>query len=51
MRSATATDSTHTNYAAHAHAEYATGNGLVQYVSYFQPSTGAQRLVQVTFTR
>jgi hypothetical protein len=39
-----------TNYAAFAHPEYAQRNGLVQYVSYYQTSTGTQRLLEITLT-
>jgi hypothetical protein len=38
-----------TNYAAYGHTEYAENDGLVQYMSYYQGGTGAQRLVKVTF--
>jgi hypothetical protein len=38
------------NYAAYGHPEYAERGGLVQYMSYYQVATGAQRLVKVTFT-
>jgi hypothetical protein len=38
------------NYAAFGHAEYAEDGGLVQYVTYYRPATGDQRLVKVTFT-
>ena len=47
---ATATGGSGTNYAAYGHTEFAEGDGLVQYVSYFQPSSGAQRLVKVSFS-
>ena len=39
-----------TTYAAYAHPEYAERGGLVEYMSYYQNSTGDQRLVKVTFT-
>ncbi|GAA3384748.1 DUF4185 domain-containing protein [Cryptosporangium minutisporangium] len=39
-----------TNYAAFAHPEYAQQGGLVQYVTYYQQSTGAQRLLRVTLS-
>lgn len=38
-----------TNYAAYAHPEYAERDGLVQYVTYYQQFSGAQKLVRVTF--
>ena len=47
----TDTGGTGTNYAAFAHPEYAKQNGLVEYVSYYQTSSGNQRLVQITFGR
>jgi hypothetical protein len=34
------------NYALFGHPEFAQQNGLVQYLSYFNPSTGAQRLIR-----
>jgi hypothetical protein len=34
------------NYALFGHPEYAQKNGLVQYLSYFNPSTGEQRLIR-----
>jgi len=37
------------NYAAYAHPEYAERGGLVQYVTYYQQYSGAQRLLRVTF--
>jgi hypothetical protein len=37
------------NYAAFGHVEYAQNDGLTQYISYYENSTGAQRLVKVTF--
>lgn len=40
-----------TNYAAYGHPEYAERDGLVEYLSYYQQSTGGQRLVKVTFSR
>lgn len=46
---ATPTDAETPNYAAFGHAEYAERDGLVQYVSYYQGTTGDQRLVKVTF--
>jgi hypothetical protein len=42
-------DGPQANYAAFGHAEYAEDGGLVQYVTYYQPATGAQRLVKVSF--
>ncbi|KZV72200.1 hypothetical protein PENSPDRAFT_368086 [Peniophora sp. CONT] len=36
-----------TNYACFAHPEYASADGLTQYISYYQPGSGAQRLVKV----
>ncbi len=39
------------NYALFAHPEYAEKNGLVQYLSYFHPATGAQQLVRLEFAR
>ena len=47
----TDTGGTGTNYAAFAHPEYAEEDGLVEYVSYYQTSSGNQRLVQLTFGR
>ena len=38
------------NYALFAHPEYAERNGLVQYLSYFDPQTGAQRLLRWEMT-
>ncbi|MFI5954306.1 DUF4185 domain-containing protein [Cryptosporangium sp. NPDC051539] len=38
------------NYAAFAHPEYAEKGGLVQYVTYYQQSTGAQRLLRITLS-
>jgi hypothetical protein len=38
-----------TNYAAYAHPEYAERGGLVQYVTYYQQFSGAQKLLRVTF--
>ncbi|TQS46810.1 DUF4185 domain-containing protein [Cryptosporangium phraense] len=38
------------NYAAFAHPEYAQRNGLIQYVTYYQQSTGAQRLLRITLS-
>jgi hypothetical protein len=37
------------NYAAYGHPEYAERDGLVQYVTYYQRSTGALHVVRVTF--
>ncbi|SHN47039.1 protein of unknown function [Cryptosporangium aurantiacum] len=37
------------NYAGFGHPEFAERDGLVQYLTYFQADTGAQRLVKVTF--
>ncbi|HKT05035.1 MAG TPA: hypothetical protein VJT31_36430, partial [Rugosimonospora sp.] len=37
------------NYAAFAHVEYAEQNGLVQYVTYYQPSSGKVNLLRITF--
>ncbi|MGX6604366.1 sigma-70 family RNA polymerase sigma factor [Micromonosporaceae bacterium Da 78-11] len=34
------------NYALFGHPEYAEKNGLVQYLSYFKPGTGEQRLIR-----
>ncbi|WP_035856376.1 DUF4185 domain-containing protein [Cryptosporangium arvum] len=39
-----------TNYAAYAHPEYAERDGLVQYVTYYQQFSGAQKLLRVTFS-
>lgn len=36
-----------TNYAGFAHPEYASANGLTQYVTYYQTGTGVQRLVKI----
>jgi len=36
-----------TNYAAFAHPEYASADGLTQYVTYYQTGTMQQRLVKV----
>lgn len=38
-----------TNYAAHAHPEYAERDGLVQYVTYYQQFSGALKLLRVVF--
>ena len=38
-------------YAAFAHPEYTTNNGLTRYYTYYTSSTGAQVLVKVDFTR
>jgi hypothetical protein len=38
------------DYALYGHPEYATNNGLTQYMSYYQPGTGYQMLEQVNFT-
>ncbi|MFG1924755.1 DUF4185 domain-containing protein [Cryptosporangium sp. NPDC048952] len=38
-----------TNYAAFAHPEYSERGGLVQYVTYYQQFSGAQKLLRVTF--
>lgn len=38
------------DYAMYAHPEYAQNNGLTQYISYYQPGTGYQRLVRVDLT-
>jgi hypothetical protein len=38
------------DYASYAHPELAQNNGLTQYISYFQPGTGYQRLERVDFT-
>jgi len=38
-------------YAAFAHPEYTTDNGLTRYFTYYTSSTGEQRLVKVDFTR
>jgi hypothetical protein len=38
------------NYALFAHSEYATDNGLTQYLTFFNPATGAQRLLQWRIT-
>jgi hypothetical protein len=45
----TAPGATGPNYALFAHTEYAERGGLVQYVSYYQPETGHQRLVRIMF--
>lgn len=37
------------NYAFYAHPEYATRNGLRQYFTYFNPSSGEQRLLRADF--
>ncbi len=37
------------DYAMYGHPELAQHNGLTQYVSYYQPGTGYQRLVRVDF--
>jgi hypothetical protein len=37
------------DYALYGHAEYAQNNGLTQYLSYYQPGTGYQRLERVDF--
>ncbi|MHA6763851.1 sigma-70 family RNA polymerase sigma factor [Streptacidiphilus sp. PAMC 29251] len=37
------------NYALFAHPEYARQNGLVEYLTYFQPDSGAQQLVRLKF--
>ncbi|GAA3398054.1 DUF4185 domain-containing protein [Cryptosporangium minutisporangium] len=37
------------NYAGFGHPEFAEENGRVQYLTYFQADTGAQRLVKVRF--
>jgi hypothetical protein len=37
------------DYALYGHPELAQNNGLTQYVSYYQPGTGYQRLVRVDF--
>jgi hypothetical protein len=39
------------NYALFAHPEYSEKNGLVQYLSYFHPKTGAQQLVRLEFAK
>ncbi|MFI1092822.1 DUF4185 domain-containing protein [Streptomyces sp. NPDC020917] len=38
------------DYASYAHPELAQNNGLTQYISYFLPGTGYQRLERVDFT-
>jgi hypothetical protein len=40
-----------TNYALFAHPEYASSGGLVQYLSYYHPATGEQRLLRWEATR
>lgn len=37
------------DYALFAHPEYAQDNGLVEYLSYFHPATGAQSLLKLQF--
>ena len=39
------------DYALFAHPEFAQQGGLVQYLSYFHPDTGEQKLIAVTFRR
>ncbi|WP_344504561.1 hypothetical protein [Dactylosporangium maewongense] len=38
-----------TDYALFGHPEYARRDGLVQYLSYFHPDSGEQRLIRLTF--
>jgi hypothetical protein len=45
----TGPDGTSSNYAAFGHPEYAERDGMVQYISYYQASTGALRLVKIAF--
>jgi hypothetical protein len=37
------------DYALFAHPEYAQDNGLIEYLSYFDPNTGEQRLIKLQF--
>lgn len=37
------------DYALFAHPEYAQDNGLIEYLSYFDPNTGQQRLLKLQF--
>jgi hypothetical protein len=39
------------DYSLYAHPEYAQDNGLVQYLSYFRPVDGTQRLLRLQFSR
>ena len=39
------------DYSLYAHSEYAQDNGLVQYLSYFRPADGTQRLLRLVFSR
>jgi hypothetical protein len=47
----TAAKSTNVNYAAFAHPEYTSRDGLTRYYTYYDSGTGAQMLVRVTFTK
>ncbi|GAA3192112.1 hypothetical protein GCM10010532_008580 [Dactylosporangium siamense] len=49
VKAMTTAGGTANNYALFGHPEYARRDGLVQYLSYFHPDSGEQRLVRLTF--